>query len=187
MVAPLKLLRRNPLSKRRLIPALAVATLALCAGLAGGPAKADSVAYDPALLTLGVGGYNVLHADKDAIFRGEYRFGTRIFYIRPIVGVEANSAGGVYAYGGFGVNLPITDHIVVFPSGAFGYWDRGDGKNLGAHEEFRTGAEIAWRFDDASRIGVTFHHISNAGITQRNPGVEEALLQYSIPLGGMFP
>jgi len=34
---------------------------------------------------------------------------------------------------------------------------------------------------------VTFHHISNAGITQRNPGVEEALLEYSIPLGNMFP
>ena len=138
---------------RRLIPALTAAAVALCAGLACGQAKADLVAYEPALLTLGVGGYNILHQDKDAVFRGEYRFGTSFFYIRPIAGVEANSAGGVYAYGGFGVNIPITDHIVLFPSGAFGYWDRGDGKNLGAHEEFRTGAEVAWRFDDDSRIG----------------------------------
>ncbi len=184
----LKCLGRKPLSKRRVIPALAVAVLALSAGLVSAPAKADSVAYDPALLTLGVGDYNVLHdIQNEAVFRAEYRFGTRIFYIRPIVGVETNTGGGVYAYGGFGINLPITDHIVLFPSGAFGYWDRGDSKNLGAHEEFRTGAEIAWRFDDASRIGVSFHHISNAGITQRNPGVEEALLEYSLPLGGMFP
>ncbi len=175
------------MSKRRLIPAAAAAALALCAGLASGSAQAGSPQDDPALLTLGVGGYNVLHQDKDAVFRGEYRFGAQLFYIRPIAGVEVNTSGGVYAYGGFGINLALTDHIVLFPSGAFGYWDRGDGKNLGAHEEFRTGAEIAYRFDDASRIGVTFHHISNAGITQRNPGVEEALLEYSIPLGGIFP
>jgi hypothetical protein len=168
---------------RRLIPALAAAALALCAG----QAKADLVAYEPALLTLGVGGYNILHQDKDAVFRGEYRFGTSFFYIRPIVGIEANSAGGVYGYGGFGVNIPITEHIVLFPSAAYGYWSRGSGKDLGSHNEFRTGAEVAWRFDDDSRIGVTFHHISNAGITQRNPGVEEALLEYSIPLGRMFP
>jgi len=168
---------------RRLIPALAVAALALCAG----SAKADLVASEPALLTLGVGGYNVLHQDKDAIFRGEYRFGTSFLYIRPIVGIEANTSGGTYDYFGFGANIPVTQHIVIFPSAAFGYWSRGDGKNLGAHEEFRTGAEVAWRFNDDSRIGVTFHHISNAGITQRNPGVEEALLEYSIPLGNMFP
>jgi lipid A 3-O-deacylase len=168
---------------RRLIPALAVAALAFCAG----QAKADLVAHEPALLTLGVGGYNILHQDKDAIFRGEYRFGTSFLYIRPIVGIEVNTSGGTYAYGGFGVNIPVTDHIVIFPSAAFGRWDRGDGKDLGSHDEFRTGAEVAWRFDDDSRVGVTFHHISNAGITQRNPGVEEALLEYSIPLGNMFP
>jgi lipid A 3-O-deacylase len=185
MVTPLKLLGRKPLSKCRLSSVLAAAALALCAGLTNGPAKADS--YDPALLVLGAGAYDVLHQDKDALFRGEYRFGTRILYVRPIVGVEVNTGGGVYAYGGFGINLPITDHIVLFPSGAFGYWERGDSKNLGAHEEFRTGAEIAYRFDDASRIGVSFHHISNAGITQRNPGVEEAMVEYAIPLGSLLP
>jgi len=168
---------------RRLIPALAAAAVALCAG----QAKADLVAHEPALLTLGVGGYNVLHQSNDAVFRGEYRFGTSFFYVRPIVGLEANTAGGTYSYFGFGVNIPVTEHIVIFPSAAFGYWTRGSSKDLGAHEEFRTGAEVAWRFNDDSRIGVTFHHISNAGITQRNPGVEEALLEYSIPLGNMFP
>jgi hypothetical protein len=187
MVAPLKHLRRSSLSKRRIIPAVAAVVLALGAGLSAGAANADSVPYDPALLVVGAGAYNIFQDDKDAVFRGEYRFGTRIFYIRPILGVEVNSGGGVYAYGGFGFNLPITDHIVLFPSAAFGYWERGSSKNLGAHEEFRTGGEIAWRFDDASRIGVSLHHISNAGITQRNPGVEEALVEYSIPLGSFFP
>jgi len=50
------------------------------------------------------------------------------------------------------------------------YYDNGNGKDLGATCEFRTGAEFAYRFDDRSRLGFTFHHISNAGIARRIPG-----------------
>jgi hypothetical protein len=183
MVAPLKLLGRKPLSMRRFIPALAAVALALSAG----QAKADLINYEQPLVTLGVGGYNVLHQDKDAIFRGQYQFGTSLLYVHPLLGFEANTAGGTYSYFGIGFDIPVTQHIYVLPTGAFGYWSRGDGKDLGSHDEFRTGAEVDWRFDDGSRVGVSFHHISNDGITQRNPGVEEALLTYSIPLGNMFP
>ena len=63
-----------------------------------------------------------------------------------------------------------------------GAFTRGGGKNLGSNVEFRTGAELAWRFDDRSRLGVALHHISNAGLTQRNPGTETIMLNYSIPL-----
>ena len=168
---------------RRFIPALVAAVTALAAG----QAKADLINYEQPLVTLGVGGYNVLHQDKDAIFRGQYQFGTSFLYVHPMVGVEANTAGGTYSYFGIGFDIPVTQHIYVLPTGAFGYWSRGNGKDLGSHDEFRTGAEVDWRFDSGQRIGVSFHHISNDGITQRNPGVEEALLTYSIPLGNMFP
>jgi hypothetical protein len=177
------------LTKRLSLPALAAGLVVAATTLSGaGRAQAQQTPYDPALLVVGAGGYDVFHDKPAGVFRGEYRFGQRFFYIRPILGVEANTDGGFYGYGGFGVNLPLTDHIVLFPSLAVGAWTRGDSKNLGAHfPEYRTGAELAYRFDDASRIGVTFHHISNAGATQRNPGVEEALIEYAIPLGNMFP
>jgi hypothetical protein len=69
------------------------------------------------------------------------------------------------------------------PVAAAGYFHRGAGKDLGSHLEFKTGLELAYRFDDMSRIGIAFDHISNAGLTKRNPGTESLLLTYSIPIG----
>jgi lipid A 3-O-deacylase len=76
---------------------------------------------------------------------------------------------------------------VLTPNAAVGFWSRGsrDSENLGSWFEFRTGAEFDYRFGDYSRLGMSFHHISNAGLTQRNPGEEEVLINYSIPLPGL--
>ena len=52
--------------------------------------------------------------------------------------------------------------------------------------EFRSGIEVAWRFDNRSRLGVEFTHISNAGIYDRNPGTETLTVNYSIPLDQLF-
>ena len=51
-------------------------------------------------------------------------------------------------------------------------YGEGDGKDLGHAIEFRSGIEVAYRFDDYSRLGLSFTHISNAGLDERNPGVE---------------
>jgi len=70
---------------------------------------------------------------------------------------------------------------VVTPSATVGLWEKGNGKDLGSWVEFKTGAEFAYRFDDHSRLGLAFHHISNAGQTRRNPGEESLELVWSIP------
>ena len=33
-----------------------------------------------------------------------------------------------------------------------------------------------------SRLGVAISHMSNAGLTKRNPGAQSLLLMYSVPL-----
>ncbi len=153
--------------------------LALCAFAPG--ARAD----DPDLLSVAGGVYNVLHEAKEAQGRLEYRFSYRFLsIIRPIVGVLATNERTVYGYGGFRLDAEIGRHFVIMPEAAFGFWSRGEGKNLGGAEEFKTGGEFAYRFDDYSRLGFLFDHISNAGIYSRNPGVELALIVYSIPIGG---
>jgi hypothetical protein len=48
--------------------------------------------------------------------------------------------------------------------------------------EFRSGAELAYRFADQSRLGIAIHHTSNAGLTKQNPGEQSAVLMYSVPL-----
>ena len=160
---------------------LAAACCALALVALPSAARAD----DPDLLTVGGGAYNALHNAKEAQVRLEYRFSYRFLYIiRPIVGMLATNEHTFYGYGGFRFDAEIGQHFVITPEAAFGYWSRGNGKNLGGAEEFKTGGEFAYRFDDYSRLGFLFDHISNAGIYQRNPGVESMMIMYSIPIGG---
>ena len=55
-------------------------------------------------------------------------------------------------------------------------------KVLGNNAEFRTGLGVAYQFDDGWRLGADFHHISNAGLGKKNPGVEIAALTLAVPL-----
>ena len=159
----------------------ALGSAALTLGGAG-----TALAQDPDLLTVGVGAYNVLHEAKEAELRLEYDFSYRFLYIvRPIAGVLATNKASVLPYAGFRFDAEI-GHVVLSPEFAVGYWRTSDGKNLGGPLEFKSGGEIAWRFDDSSRLGFLFDHISNAGIYTKNPGVESAMLMYSIPLNELF-
>ena len=58
----------------------------------------------------------------------------------------------------------------------------GTGINLGAHTEFREGAEFDYRFDNMNRVGVGMYHMSNAGIGKQNPGVELVMVVLTMPL-----
>ncbi|MEI9986167.1 MAG: acyloxyacyl hydrolase [Aliidongia sp.] len=172
--------------KSRILAALAGAMLF------GAAAQAQSIsidAPDSARLVLGAGGYDIIGANSHTagIFRGEYDFDTKLLWIlRPMIGGEVTTDGSTYAYGGFGADIYFGNHWVLTPNAAVGFWARGsdDAQNLGSWVEFRTGAEVDYRFDNYSRLGASFHHISNAGLTQRNPGEEEVLVTYSIPLLG---
>lgn len=152
-------------------------------GLALAVGTASAQAADSDLLTIGGGAYNVLHKSKEAQLRTEYRFGYRFLsIIRPILGALVTNKGSAYGYGGFRLDAEIGRHFVITPELAVGYWNRGGGKDLGGHIEFKSGGEFAYRFDDQSRLGFLFDHISNAGIYKKNPGVESAMVMYSIPL-----
>jgi hypothetical protein len=152
--------------------------------LSGGPAAAQSLSVDdPSFISLGAGAFDVLHDGPAGELRGEFRSGHKLLgFLKPFVGVSATTDGAVYGYGGFGVDLYFGQRWVLTPNAAVGAFGHGDGKDLGSTVEFRTGAELAYRFDDRSRLGLDFHHTSNAGIGSRNPGAETLMLMYSIPL-----
>jgi hypothetical protein len=173
--------------KCRILAALAGAALI---GAASSAADAQTLdAPDSAQIDLGGGGYDVIgnNATSAGIIRGEYRFDNKLWILRPLVGLEGTTDGSFYGYGGFGVDVYFGNHWVLTPNEAVGFWARGDhnAKDLGSFVEFRSGAEFDYRFDNFARLGVSFHHISNAGLTQRNPGEEEVLLNYTIPLPGL--
>ena len=59
---------------------------------------------------------------------------------------------------------------------------RGNGVDLGSVLEFRSSGEIAYRFEDRSRLGITAFHLSNASTGRINPGTEVVMLSYSMPI-----
>ncbi len=161
---------------------LYLAAAALFAALAGaGSARAGE---DPGYLIINAGAFDFHRDTSAAQFGAQYRMGKRLWIIKPVVGIFGTSDGAVYGYGGFGIDLYFgkCKCVIFTPDFAVGYFDKGDGKDLGNEVEFRSGGEIAYRFKDRSRIGIAIHHLSNASLSDSNPGEESFMANYSIPI-----
>jgi lipid A 3-O-deacylase len=142
---------------------------------------------DPPRVALGGGVFNVIpesakpHSDRVGLIESEYRFGDVWWILSPFVGVMGTGQGAFYGYFGFGFDINFPHNVVLTPTAAAGYYDNGQGFDLGSWWEFRTGAELAYRFADQRRIGVGFYHISNAGIGKEDPGAEIANVVFTVP------
>ncbi len=141
------------------------------------PAQAD----EPDFFAFSAGGYDVNDDQTAAEFRVEYRSDLRFWKLIPFIGLAGTSDEAIYSYAGLGLDIYLGRRVVIQPNAAVVGYHEGNGKDLGGEFQFRTGGEIAWRFDDWSRLGIAFHHISNAGIYESNPGTELLVLTYSVP------
>lgn len=152
----------------------------------GGGAGGDDANGDPSYISVGAGWYDLLEQDDEAAdLRLEYRHGRRFWLFKPWAGLELTSDGGLWLGGGPLIDLYLGRRLVLTASTGVGAYEDGSGKNLGGTVEFRSQAEIAWRFDDRSRLGLAFGHISNAGIGDDNPGTEILTLYYHVPIGSV--
>ena len=142
---------------------------------------------DPPRIAIGGGAFDVLPDSvrpgngATGLALGEYRFGDVLWILAPFVGAFGTGKGAFYGYGGFGFDINVSERFVATPTAAVGYFTHGSGIDLGAHTEFRTGAEFDYRFENLSRLGVGMYHISNAGIGQHNPGAEFVTLVLTTP------
>ena len=110
------------------------------------------------------------------------------FYLKPFAGIEVTTDSAFYILGGIYLDDNIGELIygqeskwVFTPSFAIGYYDDGDGKKLGNDVEFRTTFELSYQLKNLDRIGISFGHISNANLGDKNPGVEILNISYQIP------
>ena len=150
-------------------------------------------AAGPDLVTLGVGGSDVLKGARSAVdVRLEYRPAWSLvpvveplFQVRPFAGVEVTSRGAVWGGAGILVDVPIGDFVLT-PSFGVGAYGEGNGKKLGSPLEFRSQFEAGYVFGDESRLTAAFSHISNAGVARRNPGTEALVIQYSLPFSALL-
>jgi lipid A 3-O-deacylase len=149
------------------------------------PAQRQNI-EDPHLLSFGVGIFNVVRGNKIPLFQLEYRSDYSLYrssriFIRPLVGIMATTEKSIYVYGGIAFDFFFPNHIVFTPSFAPGFYHKGDGKDLGLPLEFRSSLELSYRFEDASRVGAMFYHMSNASLGHKNPGTECLVFFYSFP------
>jgi len=154
----------------------------------------ETTQEEPDLVSFGLGSFdfdqNEVHA-RSYDFRGEFRFGYSLvsastswlsFAIHPLAGIETNTRGLFYGLGGFGFDFLLWNHIVATESEAIGILAAGKSRFMGSVLEFRSQAELGWRFDDGIRFVGYVGHISNAKITNRNPGAEIGGAYVHVPL-----
>ena len=150
-------------------------------------AHAQTPNTDYLAFSLGSTGIFNGHDDSALSYGAEYRYKDIDCGLRPIVGIWGTAKGSAYGYAGINWDLPLdTAPWVITPSLAAGAYRQGGGQDLGQALEFRTGIEVAYQFEDSSRLGAQLLHISNAGMADENPGMEALQLVYSLPLGGLF-
>lgn len=112
----------------------------------------------------------------------EYR-GSNIWKgVLPIVGVSYNTDDAYFGYAGVAYDYEITPRWIVMPSVAVAAYEKGDSRDLGGTLEFRSGLEVDYVLENQHRVGLAVHHISNAGIHDRNPGTETLMLNYAMPI-----
>lgn len=173
---------------------IAAASLAVVgAGLVGDAIRGNDLwaegPEEPFRIVVGAGGYNVrLDNETDhgnqtvSMFRVEARLPYKLWRFTPIAGLEVSDRGALYGYGGFAIDVFFGDSFVISPNAAAGFYSAGNGRDLGYPLEFRSGIEAAYQFDNGSRLGVAYHHISNAELGDRNPGIENLTVNFAMPL-----
>ncbi|OFW82966.1 MAG: hypothetical protein A2018_00810 [Alphaproteobacteria bacterium GWF2_58_20] len=141
-------------------------------------------------LSMSVGYYDMGRMGNDrqdkamslvAEWRPEIRWADGL--VAPFAGGMLTTDRGLYGYAGVGLDFHPGENFYVFPNLAAGLYANGDGKDLGHEVEFRTGVEMGVDLSEGRRIGLAIHHISNAGLGDKNPGTEILSLTYSLPLG----
>jgi hypothetical protein len=100
--------------------------------------------------------------------------------LRPQAGLFVTEQSTGYGYAGLGYPLSLSERWLLTPSVSIGYYHQGNGKDLGHDIEFYSQLRLAYRFSDATTLGVVVAHISNAGLADENPGANTASLSYAV-------
>ena len=109
------------------------------------------------------------------------------FFLKPFFGVEFTNDSasyfltGIYLEDNLGELFEGEESKFFFtPSFGAGIYDDGSGKKLGNDLQFRTSLELSYELKNKNRIGISFSHISNANLGDKNPGVEILSFSYHI-------
>jgi len=116
--------------------------------------------------------YGIEHKNKD-LFRD-----TWLGRFSPTTGAFVTRKSSVYLYTGIEADYNL-GLINISPSFAPGYYEAGDGKNLGSALEFKSEIKIGVDLFKNTNIGYSYSHISNNEWGDINPGTDNQSLTFS--------
>lgn len=150
------------------------------AGWASPTAAAD---HDEVVVSLGA--FDMVRHDDDSGYVGvDYLVpGVEFWRLRPWAGLLSTSDRALWGGGGVYLDWEVTPRVRLTPSFGGGYYEKGEGKDLGHSVEFRSQLGISYLFGSQARIGLTFGHLSNGGLAENNKGTEYLNVSYTLPIG----
>ena len=96
----------------------------------------------------------------------------------PITGAFITENSAAYVYTGVEWNYDMGGKMTFTPSFAPGLYSSGDGKDLGHVLEFKTEVQASYSISESSSLGVSYNHISNASLGDKNPGANSYMFNF---------
>jgi hypothetical protein len=97
--------------------------------------------------------------------------------LSPITGGFVTENAALYAYTGIEWNFDLGP-INFTPSFAPGLYGEGNGKDLGHILEFKSEVQATFNLSENSQLGMSYNHISNASLGDKNPGANSYMFNY---------
>jgi len=117
-------------------------------------------------------GFFGLQHQNDDLFRESF-----LGKISPITGGFLTEKSAFYLYTGAQAeyNLGL---FTITPSFAPGYYNYGNGKDLGSVLEFKSEIQMSLNLSDSTEFGMSYNHISNASLGDKNPGANSYMINF---------
>ena len=97
--------------------------------------------------------------------------------LSPITGAMITADNASYFYTGVQANYKV-GALNIVPSFAPGYYNQGDGKDLGHALEFKSEVQLSLDLPQDSQFGLSYNHLSNASLGDKNPGANSYMFNF---------
>ena len=113
-----------------------------------------------------------LQHQNDELFRKSF-----LGKFSPITGGFITENSAFYLYTGIQAEYEL-GFLTITPSFAPGYYNYGDGKDLGHPLEFKSEVQMSFNVSDTAQLGMSYNHISNASFGKKNPGANSYMFNF---------
>ena len=97
--------------------------------------------------------------------------------LSPITGAMITTDNAAYLYTGIQAQYKFGS-LNITPSFAPGYYNQGDGKDLGHALEFKSEIQLSLELPKNSQFGFSYNHLSNASLGKKNPGANSYMFNF---------